>query len=147
MPELDVWPLRAMSYFMTISGKLPAGDFSPVEFMPISKGQKYIANLESELSMADGAPVWFAHDGQTGTSHDFVSEAQNHCCEHGSFEGTLLYRLMSACVMAGCVFRIWWASDALTCYRNLTEYSSLDELCSGIAKMHDISVRRVNGAA
>jgi len=132
---------------MTISGELPTGDFSPVEFLPISKGQKYVAKLEAELSLADGAPVWFAHDGQTGTSHDFVNEAQNHCCEHGSLEGTLLYRLMSACVSAGCVFRIWWASDAPTCYRNLAEFSSLDELCSGIAKMSDVAVRRTNAVA
>ena len=51
-----------MSYFMTISEDLSAGDFSPVEFLPISKGQRYIANLEAELYLADGAPVWLAHD-------------------------------------------------------------------------------------
>ena len=136
-----------MNYFMTISEDLSARDFSPVEFLPISKGQRYIANLEAELSLADGPPVWFAHDGRTGTSQDFVNEAQSLCCEHDLFGGTLLYRLMSACVSAGCVFRIWWASPDPSCHRNLAELSSLDELCSGIPKMSDISFRRTYAVA
>jgi len=136
-----------MSYFMTISGSLPAGDFAPVEFLPIAKGQKYVANLEAELSVADGTPLWFAHDGRTGTSHDFVSDAQSYACEHSSLEGTLLYRLMSACVSAGCVFRIWWASDDPSCYRQLTEFSTLSELCAGMVSMSDFSVRRTNVVA
>jgi hypothetical protein len=78
------------------------------------------------------------------SSQDFVNEAQSLFCEHDLFEVTLLYRLMSVCVSAGCVFRIGWASPDPSCRRNLAELSSLDELCSGIPKMSDISFRRTN---
>lgn len=131
---------------MTISGRLPYGDFSPVEFLPISEGQRYLAELEAELSLADGGPVWFAHDGRTGTSHDFVSEAQSHCSEGNLPENTLLWRLMASCVEAGCVFRIWWASNDPACHRNLEEFSELGDLCAGIARMTDIAIRRVNAS-
>ena len=127
---------------MTLSGAIPTKDFTPIEFLPISKGQKYIADLEAELSLADGTPLWFVHDGRTGTSHDFVSAAQDHCNEHGTLDGTLLLRLIEAAVGAHCVFRIWWASDQPSCYRNLTSFKSIQELRLGIATGgKDISVR------
>lgn len=134
-----------MSYFMTISGELPPGNFSPVEFLLISQGQKYVAALEAELSSADGAPMWLIHDGRTGTS-DFVIDAQTHFSEYRTFEGTLLYRLMSACVKVGCTFRIWWASGP-DCHWDVEEFSSFDALCSGMAQMHEIGVRWTNPEA
>lgn len=133
-----------MSYMMTLSGALPTQIFIPIEFLPISKGQKYIADLEAELSLADGTPLWFVHDGRTGTSHDFVSEAQNHYYEHGTIDDTLLLRLIES-LDADCVFRVWWASDKPSCYRSLAKFKSIQELRIGIAKMlaegKDISVR------
>lgn len=135
-----------MSYFMTISGDIHAEILPPLELLPISSGQKYIADLEAELSVADGTPLWFVNDGRTGTSHDFVSDAQDHYNEHGTIEGTVLLSLMKTCVAADCVFRIWWASNDPSCYRKLTEFTSLQELCSGIGRMLsdglDISAKR-----
>ena len=134
-----------MSYMMTVSGELPAHAFAPIEFLPISKGQKYIADLEAELSLADGSPLWFVHDGRTGTSHDFFSEAQNHYFEHDTIEGTLLLRLLESLAGAGCVFRIWWASDQSSCYRDLAIFKSVQELRLGVAKLvadgKDIALR------
>jgi hypothetical protein len=135
-----------MSYFMTISGVLPDRSFSPLEFLPIAEGQRYIADLEEELSLADGTPLWFVHDGSTGTSHDFINDAQDHYSENGTLNGTLLLRLMETCVEADCVFRIWWASAKPGCHRDLAEFTTVGELCSGIARMllesPDICVRR-----
>jgi hypothetical protein len=134
-----------MSYMMTVSGVLPPQSFAPIEFLPISKGQNYIAALETELSLADGTPLWFAHDGRTGTSHDFVSGAQCHYFEHNTIDGTLLLRLLEALANAGCVFRIWWASDQTSHYQNLASFNSIQELRSGVAKLvadgKDIALR------
>ena len=130
---------------MTISGTLPAQAFAPIEFLPLSKAQKYIADLEAALSQADGTPLWFAHDGRTGTSHDFVSAAQNHYFEHDTIEGTLLLRLLESLAVAGCVFRIWWASDQTSWCRDLTAFKSVQELRLGVAKLvaegKDIALR------
>ena len=129
---------------MTVSGALPAHKFAPIEFLPISKGQKYIADLEAELSSADGIPLWFVHDGCTGTSHDFVSDAQNYYFEHETMEGSLLLRLIESLAGAGCIFRIWWASDE-PYHRNLTTFRSIQELRLGVAKLvaegKDIALR------
>ena len=129
---------------MTVSGALPAEAFGPIEFLPASRGQKYIADLEAELSLADGTPLWFVHDGRTGTSHGFVSDAQNHYREHDTIDGTLLLRLIES-LAADCVFRIWWASDRPSCYRSLVTFTNIQELRSGMAKMlaegKDIAVR------
>ena len=135
---------HAMSYMMTISGALPTQTFAPIEFLPISKGQKYIADLEAELSLADGTPLWFVHDGRTGTSHDFVSDAQDHYNEHDTLDGTMLLRLTES-LAVNSVFRIWWASDKPSCYRSLATFTNIQELRLGIAKMlaegKDIAVR------
>jgi hypothetical protein len=136
-----------MSYFMTISGHVPKQAFPQLEFLPISKGQKYVANLELELSASDGVPLWFVHDGETGTSHNFVSGAADSYSEHDTLEGTLLLRLLEACVAADCVLRIWWGSE--NGHRELAEFSGFEELCSGIVSLlsagEDISVRRKRG--
>jgi len=133
-----------MSYMMTLAGALPTQTFAPIAFLPMSKGQKYIAALEEELSLADGTPLWFVHDGRTGTSHDFVRDAQDHYYEHDTIDGALLLQLIES-LAADCVFRIWWASDQPSCYRNLASFKSIRELRLGIAKMlaegKDISVR------
>lgn len=130
---------------MTISGDLPKQAFPQLELLPISKGQKYIADLERELSSADGTPLWFVHDGETGTSHILVSDIGRHYHECGSFEGALLFRLMQACVEAGCTFRIWWGAVEPSCYRNVPEFTRTEELYPAIARMlaegRDISVR------
>ena len=135
-----------MSYFMTISGHLPKQSFPQLEFLPISQGQKYVADLEPELSASDGIPLWFVHDGETGTSHGLVSGAQDYHSEHGTLDGTLLLRLMEACVAADCGFRIWWGSAKPGCHRELAEFTGFEELCSGIVRLlsegRDISVRR-----
>jgi hypothetical protein len=124
----------AMSYFMIISGSLPAQAFPPLEFLPISQGQKYVADLEPELSLTDGTPLWFVHDGANGTSHALVSDAMNHYSGHHNFDGTLLLQLMQACVGAGCGFRIWWPSSKPDSHRDLAEFASTPDLWSGIAR-------------
>ncbi len=133
-----------MSYMMTVSGALPVQTFAPIEFLPISKGQKYIADLEAELSLADGTPLWFVHDGSTHTSHDFVSDAEQHFYEHYTIEDTVLLRLIES-LATDCVLRIWWASNNPSCYRSVPNFTSIQELRLGIAKMlaegKDIALR------
>ena len=132
-----------VSYFMTISGALPKHAFPSLEFVPISDSQ--IANLAPEFFVMDGTPLWFVHDGETGTSHDFVCGAQNHFNEHGTLSGTMLLQLMQACVEADCGFRIWYASDKPESHRELAEFATLGELYSGIVRLlmddRDICVR------
>ncbi len=134
---------------MTISGALPSQTFPPLEFLPVSKAPKYIADLEQELADADGSPLWFVHDGQTGTSHEFVCNAQNYYNEHQSLDETLLLRLMKSCIEAGSVFRIWWASGEPNCHRDMREFAGSEELGAGLSKMlsegRDICLRRTNG--
>jgi len=134
-----------MSYFMTISGVLPQRSFPSLEFLPVSQGQKYIADLEQELSVADGTPLWFVHDGETGTSHRFIVEAQNYYNQHGILDGTVLLELMEECAKVGSAFRIWVASDKADCHRHVANFCSIGELRSGILRLlsegWDIRVR------
>jgi hypothetical protein len=132
---------------MTISGKLPQGDFGAIEIQPISTGQGYIAALESELARTDGAPVWFVHDGSTGTSHDLICEAQEHYHMQGSLEDTRLFRLMRSCVESGDTFRLWWASDAEGCHRRLVDFATFGDLLAGLCRAFERGWICVSGIA
>jgi hypothetical protein len=119
---------------MIISGALPARAFPPLEFLPLSRGQKYVADLEPELSVTDGTPLWFVDDGATGTSHAFVSEAMGRYSGYQNFEGTLFLELIQACISAGCGFRLWWPSNEPNSHRDLAEFTSARELWLGIGR-------------
>jgi len=135
-----------MSYFMTIAGHVAKDCFPELEFLPISKGQKYVADLAPALSARDGIPLWFVHDRVSGTSHGLVNGAHNYFSEHGTLDGTLLLRLVEACVATDCGLRVWWASNEPSCYRQLEDFTTTAEFRSRVARMvsegKDIGVRR-----
>ena len=135
-----------MSYFMTISGELPLQSFPPLEFLPVSKGQRYVANLEAEFAAADGSPVWFVHDGQTGTSHAFVSDARDYYGGSGNIDGTQLLLLIKACIDADCGFRIWWPTHKPGAPEELAEFTAIEELPAVLARLFgegwDVCLRR-----
>jgi len=108
-----------MSYFMTISGKLPADREIPgIEFLPAKAAQAYIANLESTISELDGAPVFLVHDKETGTSDIAVADLENALIEGTEIENLPLYKVLQACFKEGVSFRIWLADNDESAYKN-----------------------------
>jgi hypothetical protein len=96
-----------MSGFMTITGPiLDLSDLKPIELIEASKAQEYIQKLEKDLAIEDGSPVYFVHDGITGTSDDFIGEAWNTLQVRKSIKGTLLLSLIERLIANGNTFRI-----------------------------------------
>lgn len=108
-----------MSYFMTISGSIPAtSPSSQVELIPASKAQVYIANLEQELLAVDGGPVYLVHDKETSTSDILISELQDALIEEQNFECLPLYSVLSFCFNNKLNFRVWLANNDMSAYVN-----------------------------
>jgi len=98
-----------MSYFMVTKGKKP--DFSgieKVEAVPIEQVQSYLSRLANDLSEdGDVLNLYFVHDGETGTSDNFVSEAEGQFFRTESFANTRFDKVLDACALAGNSFRVW----------------------------------------
>ncbi len=134
---------------MTISGTPPKSlGLEPIEFVPADNAQQYIRNIVDALSKTDGDPLFLAHDGKTGTSHNFIVDAVNSFNLNGSLKGTRLLMLIEACVVSCNVFRIWWASDETNAYQKIIECSSLSQIISVLKRQiqegKDISIRYSN---
>ncbi|MBC8232672.1 hypothetical protein H8E77_24250 [bacterium] len=101
-----------MSYFMIAIGAKPNFDHIPkAEALPVEEAQDYVKNLFTDMVSQDESDVWFIHDGDTGTSHDFVVEAEEHIRRTGQLASTRLESIINACEAAGDSFRIWWAGE------------------------------------
>ena len=75
----------------------------------------------------DDQQIALVHDGVTGTSHDFIVEAEDHFKMEDSLEGTRLLKVLLLLVAAAHTFRIWWASDE-PATTEITTCISLDQL-------------------
>jgi hypothetical protein len=104
-----------------------------VRFVPISKAQKYVKQLASELSALDGSPVYFCDDGSSGTSSAIVDDTETKAEEDSSLDGTPILALLNLCDRSGAVLRVWWAGGDSDAYRNVTE-------CKTIAEATDLIV-------
>lgn len=120
-------------------------DFSSiqkVEPLAIQHSQKF---LQKQVSiMVPNVPlssIWFIHDGETGTSHNFIeNSAEQIQMERIEPHLTILAKVIEACATAGSSFRIWWAGGEF----ELEICLSIDEVIDTIAKQaksgEDISI-------
>ena len=97
---------------MITAGTKPDLDYIPnVEALPAEEAQDYVRKLIPDFTSQDESQVWFIHDGNTGTSHDFVVEAEERIQLAGTLASTQLEAVIDACDAAGDSFRIWWAGE------------------------------------
>lgn len=121
---------------MTISGpQVDLSRFKNLELLPISEAQDYVSNLEPELSDMDGVPLFFIHDGQSGTSDDFISEAVNIACSGEDIEGTEFQKLMKLLSDTHHTIRIWYAGNDPTSYKHVQDCFSYKETILRFQKM------------
>jgi hypothetical protein len=127
-----------MSYFMTTAGPwLDLSDLSPVELIRAEEAQYYIRDLGAFLAQADGEPVYLVHDGETGTSHDFIVNTFLYFGPDGRLADCTLLRLLTRLCEAGHVFRIWYASDGENVHAQLLPCHSLEEVVAAIEMYTD----------
>jgi hypothetical protein len=117
----DVGRRGKMSYFMIAIGRQPDCSSSrPIEALPIQEAQEYVQNL-IPIIVPQGlkVPIWFIHDGETGTSHNFITMFVNQLqSDDTSPSSTSLINVIKSCEKAGNSFRIWWAGreqDVVKC--------------------------------
>lgn len=120
-----------MSYFMTISGSLPDTS-GKVEFVPASHAQEYIQRLEADIAATDGSPLYLVDDKESGTSSNFITQAENEFHMTGTIKDTDFMNLLKACVLNGNPFRIWWAFDRSAVHRQVVRCTTLEMLISTI---------------
>ena len=124
-----------MSYFMVTKGKKP--DFSgidKVEAVPIELAQLYLSRLADDLSEdGDVSNLYFVHDGETGTSHNFVVEIQGQFFKTDSFADTRFDKILDACIAAGNSLRVWWANSP-DAHLNVAKCDTKDLLKKTIAE-------------
>jgi len=98
-----------MSYFMTSVGKKP--DFSGipmVEALPIDQAQLYLRNIATDLvGNGNMDELHFIHDGETGTSHNFIANVELGIRMDGTFASTVLDKVIDV------QFRIGTAAQIL----------------------------------
>ncbi len=131
---------------MTTAGPwLDLSDLSPLELIPAEQAQYYIRDLQALLSQEDGAPIYLVHDGETGTSHNFINDASSYLFHGGTLAGSPLLELCKRLCKQGHVFRIWWASNEENAHTQLTQCHSLGQVIRAIemylGASEDIQIR------
>src|SRR5690348_3910690 len=118
-----------MSYFMTISGAIKADDVpASAQLIPARNAQAYVANLEPALAKLDGAPVFLVDDGESGTSHNLVSEIGDAIVGDRPLEEIPIVTLLTKCFRNGWSFRVWLAdNDPEAHTKNTTTVSNLEQ--------------------
>ncbi|MEK7396429.1 MAG: hypothetical protein AAB116_05790 [Candidatus Poribacteria bacterium] len=100
---------------MVTKGEKP--DFSgidKVEAVPIEQAQLYLSRLANDLSEdGDVSNLYFVHDGETGTSHNFVTEAEGIFFRTETFANTRFDRVLDACIAVSNSLRVWWANSPI----------------------------------
>jgi hypothetical protein len=109
-----------MSHFATLSGAdLSAERVPTLVFTPASEAQDYIRKLVAEIAALDGSPVYLCDDGTTGTSHDFIGDAQDFVWNNRTLAGSPLEPLLDVCDRRGAVLRLWEADDTPTAHTKI----------------------------
>jgi hypothetical protein len=136
-----------MSYFMTVAGNITALKLDNVtgfSLVPVNEAQEYIQNLAGEIQAADGSPLFLVADGESGTSHDIVCDAENNLKENGTLEGTIMLNLMQQFAKNGNAFRVWWAGNGSQAHNSGEVFSSLNEIVAKLEEQaygRDIQIR------
>ena len=117
---------------MTIAGtqSVNVDVVNGVYFVPVSDTQSYLLNIAEDIQGVDGGPLFLVDDG-SGTSQDFVVEAENRLRYGETLDGTIMLALIGYCVKNGNSFRIWYATNEADAYKSVVTCSSLAEI-SGI---------------
>ena len=121
-----------MSYFMTISGSPPDTTIRNAEFVPASQAQEYIQILEADISATDGSPLYLVDDKVSGTSSEFIEQAEESFLTKYTIKDTEFMQLLDACVLNGNSIRIWWASDGKDDHRRVVRCTTRETLFSTI---------------
>lgn len=137
---------------MTVSGAIPEGLYlPPIQFLPIGGAQQYLQKRGAAIAALDGVPLWFVHDGSTGTSHDFIIDAWSKYQESNTFEGTPFFTLIEGLASSGNVFRIWWAGNSADDFAEVSEADSFTDLVETIKRQicrtGDMAIRFKNRKA
>jgi hypothetical protein len=122
-----------MSYFMVTCGSAPdLADLAPVELIPTPDAQSYIHPIANAICAMSQAPAFLVHDGLTGTSDDFVADAENALKDNGTLEGSALFSIIHRLAAQGNAVLIWWANNAPLAYQAAETCSSVevDGCCS-----------------
>jgi hypothetical protein len=137
-----------MSYFMTVAGSLPSlhlSDSGSVRFIPISEAQPYLQALAPDIAKADGVPLFLVEDGETGTSHEIVVDAEDRLGRGETLNGTVMFTLMQAFADRGNTFRVWWAANKPDAYNSGVVCTSLSDVVSTLqnqaSRGQDLQVR------
>lgn len=120
-----------MSYFMTVAGDISSLKLEGTDgfrLVPVAEAQKYIQNLAAEIQEADGSPLFLVDDGESGTSHNIVCQAQDSLNENGTLDGTIMLKLMEQFAQNGNPLRIWWATNDPRAHDSAEIFSSLNEV-------------------
>jgi len=119
-----------MSYFMTISGAVTAADVPATALLvPAANAQAYVAKLESSIARLDGAPVFLVDDGESGTSHNLVSQVGDALVEDRQLREVPFIALLERCIRNGWHFRVWLAdNDPLAYVKNTTPVANFDSV-------------------
>ncbi|HTK84106.1 MAG TPA: hypothetical protein VL625_03380 [Patescibacteria group bacterium] len=123
---------------MTLSGpKVNLEGLEPIELLPASKASTYIQQREIEISQLDGDPLFLVHDGQSGTSDEFLGDAVNAIRSGDGMEGTLFERLMKRLSQGDHTVRIWYARNDPDAHLHVKNCSTYEEAMHEFKKMSE----------
>ena len=118
-----------MSYFMTTAGeKIDLSDLAPLEFVDASNTQPYMQNISNNIMEADGTPLYLIHDGETGTSDNFISEINEYFGINGTMEGSVFFNLLDKLSKTNNSIRVWWANNRDDAWKTVADIETKEEL-------------------
>jgi hypothetical protein len=118
-----------MSFFATLSGADVSAERVPaLVFTPAFEAQAYIRELAVAIAALDSSPVYLCDDGQSGTSHDFICDAEDFVRENQTLAGSPLEPLLDLCDRRRAVLRVWWADNDPNAYMKAVKARNRTEL-------------------
>ena len=117
---------------IAIGPKPDLAALADIEAVPVLDAQDYVQRLARTLAVnATPSDVWFIHDGETGTSHNYIMASLERVqVENVPLSGTPLAEIILACQQAGDSFYIWWAGGEL----DVEKCTSIQGVMDTIAK-------------
>lgn len=96
--------------------------------MPTPDAQSYVHPIANAICGMSHAPAFLVHDGATGTSDDFVTDAENTLRDNGTLEGSTLFSIIHRLAAQGNTILIWWADNNPLAYQAAEPCSSVEGL-------------------
>lgn len=118
---------------MTITGMLPTEKLGGARLIAARQAPSYISNLESALASADGNPVMFVEDGETGTSDILVSNLESVLFNNEDVNTSALASILESCFRNRIGFRIWWANNSPDAYLSPPLVENIESAFQAIA--------------